>query len=540
MDFGYDHSITWTHRTPRMTERTASFEFEASLIGEDDLVDILNAAKRLYQYGRSCEGAIHAVRLLALAISQLKVARRKYEAWNLSAINVIKHLSLAEGSKWRECQRTQAIIVEAARFAGLPLQVINPFRKLQTKAKPLHDAGEMEALIEIAKLDARRYFNDFKAAQKDEASELVLEAKALAHRNGGLLPFETDGGPFAEDARKLRTRVSARISDLIEAPNRYLARHLYATMESLIPFVVLLLKELAGNVSPVCTLQRDCMKRKSDPIRGDRWIVEADKRRADRTLQYSFADEGEFSVPWLIRAVQEMTQPLLPSVAEEFRSYLFIGDSWCRTVQPMFVSKPHNVFNSYKKTRGLSTAISLSQLRPREIVDEYVRSKDPRKARARAQHQRWRETMRYVDHPAPSNIDAAMLADAQMRMLESRTPKPFQNDVTPEEMPLESHVCLDPRYPKHGLDSDGFCAHLLWPLNDRHFVLRHEPRPIALLMREEAALLDARRRLPIERFNKLYLARFKLVQRELLEVSPELLDAARLLLPTLPPGLVYD
>jgi hypothetical protein len=312
-------------------------------------------------------------------------------------------------------------------------------------------------------------------------------------------------------------------------------------MDSLAPFLVLLLKELAGNVSAVCLMERDCMTLKSDPFRGQRWFVEAYKARAKRVLQYDFANTGTLSVPWLIKAVGAMTEPLLPFVEPEFRKYLFIGVTWLRTVQPLYTSKPHNVFNSYKKAKGLPGGVNLSMFRAAETLDEFERTGDPLRAKARARHGSLRTTKHYLDHPSAHVRDGRTIAVAQRSFLKGDEPvdREALSAVT-EQVNGNSHACTDPSYSAHGTDVDGFCANLLWPLNSSHFVFRFEPRPVAFLLRDYDALLDARKRLPPARFAKRHGAKLRLIEDLLLEVEPALQEAGRALIPAIPRGVRLD
>jgi hypothetical protein len=80
---------------------------------------------------------------------------------------------------------------------------------------------------------------------------------------------------------------------------------------------------------------------------------------------------------------------------------------------------------------------------------------------------------------------------------------------------LVAGECLKPDAVDYGHDERGFCAHLLWPLNSRHFWLSREPRAVAFLLRHRDALREAKLRLSAERFERSsYAALLDLIERK--------------------------
>jgi hypothetical protein len=124
--------------------------------------------------------------------------------------------------------------------------------------------------------------------------------------------------------------------------------------------------------------------------------------------------------------------------------------------------------------------------------------------------------------------------DVQQNMLNMAPVQPKrQKDGQPASG--GSHGCLDPHDATNGHDEQGFCACFLWPFNDRHFVFHFGPRPVAFLLRDYGALCEAQKRLPEARFEHVYAARKRKIERDILpEISDELHDEACEVMKTLP------
>jgi hypothetical protein len=98
----------------------------------------------------------------------------------------------------------------------------------------------------------------------------------------------------------------------------------------------------------------------------------------------------------------------------------------------------------------------------------------------------------------------------------SRTPEQPERPNDGQPASGGSHGCFDPHDTTKGHDEQGFCASFLWSFNDRHFVFHFGLRPVAFLLRDYCALCEAQKRLPEARFEHVYAARKRKIERDVL------------------------
>ncbi|HTU71572.1 MAG TPA: hypothetical protein VMF11_14815 [Candidatus Baltobacteraceae bacterium] len=535
-DLGYDlSSTTWTYLSPRLRQKTVSFAAEVSNAGAV-AVQMLNAAKRLYNHSRpsTIENVVKIVRTLINAIARYAPPIPSILDCEEALVRELKTAASREGTSHNSYKIAAAVLAEAARHHGIAFRARNPFRRVST---PIRTAprDELRQLLICARNDAISYHRDFTDPSSWQHPSVVLAAREFASKSGGTLPRQDLATPISIEYSKFLARAERETG--VRYNTRLLSRYCYATYETLIPFYTLLIHKLAANVDAVALMGRDCMQEIDNPLLGRRFLVALPKGRSPGMPPYSVSDYGQLSVPWLIRALLALSEPLVPHAAPPYRQYLFLAYSRLGSVLPLMTLRPSAAFRHYKKSRGITSAIALNMLRPTRLVDEYERSLDPFRVRQIAQHRNLSDTMRYLDHSEAAATDELTIANAQSTILLGRTitDKASGNRET-RSATTPSHVCLDPAASHDGHDANGLCANLLWPLNDRHFVMRLEPRSVAFLLRDYEALCEAQQRIPSERYRRLYLPKRRLIEAQYLPaIDAALLNAAQQIATTLPP-----
>jgi len=535
-DLGYDPaSTTWTYTSPRLKQKTVSFTAEATSAGAI-AVQMLNAAKRLYTHSRpsTIENVVKIVRILITAVARHAPAVPSISECESALVRDLSSMECAEGTRHNSYKIAAAVLAEAARHHGITFRARNPFRRT---SRPIRTAqrDQLKLLLKCARDDVLASYRDFTDPNSWKHPNIVLAARDFAARNGGLLPHRRGTAPLSNEYGKFLARAERETG--VRYNTRLLSRYCYATYETLIPYYVLLIHKLAANVDAVALMERDCMVEIDNPLLGTRFLVTLPKGRSPGMPPYSVSDYGQLSVPWLIRAIGALTEPLLPRTAANYRPYLFLAYSRLGSVLPLMTLRPSIAFRHYRKSRGISSEIALNMLRPTRLVDEYERSLDPFRVRQIAQHRNLSDTMRYLDHSEAAVTDELTIADAQSTILRSGAASEKVSGASRASIAkTASHVCLDPAASHVGHDANGLCANLLWPLNDRHFVMRLEPRSVAFLLRDYEALCEAQHRIPAERYRSLYWPKRRLIEAQYLpSIDAALLDAAQKIALTLPP-----
>ncbi len=536
--FGYDEvDVSWTFLTHRLKQRTVTFDDEVNACGAL-AITCINATKRLFGHSRplTIESAIRALRFVIASISCISGANPSLSDCDVAVQRALTQAKLAEGTRHNTYKMCAAILREAGRVQNISLTTRNPFRR-GNNPTPTAPRDDLKALLQKARQDAVAHLRDLTDSSSWHFPELVTAARDLAMRNGGCLPgsLRSPRTPLEHEWKTLLNRAKYRTKGIYT--QRRLTRLCYPVWDTLFPYVVLLIYKLAANVDSVALMERDCMTEVENPVLGKRFLISIPKARSPGMQPYSVSDYGELSVPWLIRAVLSITEPLIEAASPEQRKYLFLAYSQKGYILPLITLRPSRAFDRYRTATGLSSNLTLKMLRPTRLVDEFAKSLDPFRVKRIAQHKHLSETMHYLDHPESLANEQALVADAQTSMLQPKNT--WASKAIPESadaIDLISHLCTDPSHARQGVDEHGLCSNALWPLNDRHFVMRLEPRPVAFLLRRYEALCEAQARIPADRFSKLYFEERKLIETRYLPlIDRHLLASAQEILKTLSP-----
>ena len=268
-----------------------------------------------------------------------------------------------------------------------------------------------------------------------------------------------------------------------------------------------------------------------------RYKIRLQKLRANGDLpDYQVADNGHSSVPALIRNLLELTAPLVKIAPTKLRSYAFLCVDIHREIRILVSSFRVDCLKHYLEANRLPH-MRFSGLRDTTIINDFLDHGDIERSQQFARHKSKYSTYRYLEHLLAYEEEHRIIADAQSSIHKQRRSK--SNDLTSRahetgRMAAISHECLKPFNTSFGSDNNGFCLHLLWPLNDRHFVMRLVPESVAFLLREYRALCDAQKELPAKRFAA-YLPKKNLIeQRYLTGLDEELVAKANEILAALP------
>jgi hypothetical protein len=532
VDIGYVDSLEWSYANPRLNRSTIHFEEYGN---PAITVEIVNAAKRLFMHSspHTIEAAIDSARIMLAAIAAHANGSLSVAEWDAALVSALRRKTVKASTRNSRYKICSLILREVARGRGQSIRLRNPFRPDSTPV-PLANATSVRRAVNLARRDVALLWSRFTADSSAEDWPIIERARAFARRNGGVLPGFKRQTPLSVEFNRWVHQLNYHRTQRVG--RRVLAHYCYATSEALIPIIFLIVHRLAGNVESVVALRRDCLREMPDPIYGSRFLVTMEKRRANRDLHYRLLDSNRFSVPSLIRMALTLTEPLVPLATPEHRHLLFLAPSHHRDVTSM-----HSIarmFPAYLAAAKISPGFTLQSLRPTRIVKTYTDTGDPFRARHEAKHANLSQTMEYLRRHEVEQFDESIIADTQGEMFERKASHDASAPNELRDASLPSHTCLDPAHPEHAEIENGLCMNLLWPLNDRHFVMPLEPRPVAFLLRDYAALKEARRNIPADRFDALYRPKMLLIEQQYLpQLSSSLTDAATALISSLPLAL---
>ena len=527
-DFGYDPaSLTWQWVNALRRNQTTDFSKEYELIG-DRAIALLNATKRLCQSaaGSTIHNRLTGVRACVAAIAKFAPKSDRVVEWAHALVtSLTSDEKKTESTRWNTFNWAIGVLMETARVRGEQFYLRNPFTR--TRGEREIPGDELRAAIRRqSKSDIIAYLRDLQQPPPEHVA-FVLQARALAAKNGGLLPSLSVGlGYRLRDSWFRSTRL----------PIQRLTRYLYPAPEDLVPFLLLITEALAGNPDSVALIRRDALQPFVHPAYGECFKLKMEKPRAGDIEPYLLRGQSSMSVGALIRRVLDITAPLVPHAGKLNSNFAFLAFATSGKVRPMLGSLRMSAVKRYLRDRGLPY-MRLRSLRVSRAVSEYRESKDYFRVKHLLRQSDVAVTIQYLDDATLVDVDAATIADIQQAILSPAPPK--NKAAKPSKtgnVQLPSHTCLDPSDETKELDEHGACAALLFPFNDRSFVFDYNPRSVAFVLREYIGLCEAQQNLVAERFVRIYGRRKEFIEAEVLSnIDDKLRSEAETLLASLPP-----
>jgi len=527
-DIGYDPtSIEWTHKTYDLKSSTTIFQEEYNLLG-DTLIEILNAAKRLRQHSaaHSISNAITAIRSLTRALALCPAKLSTIESWGTTLIEHLRaRTDLAETTRSSIFSHAHPILAELARCRGERYRLRSPFSRRRFRPQSIIPASERAALINAAKAAALEIERSFRNPP-EEFLPFIERARALV-----ALGVRIERGPADPRVERLFREFRYKTKRTNATP-LFLAA--YPKADHLMPFLILLTYALAGNIDAVSLLRRDSLTKYDHPDFGECLKLDILKPRSgEAPLSYLVRDRGTLSVGWIIRTVMDLTDGMVKLAPRKLRNYAFLAGSG-NEVALLLGATRHRALKRFLRDNNLRHVL-LNKLRVTRATEEMQKSRDPFRVTRLLHHRSPSSTFDYLQALEAALVDSETIADVQQNIRAFKNKPAARHRETGGSLKLASHTCGDPWHDRHGLDEHGFCANLLWPFNDRHFILSLEPMPVALLLRDYAALAEAELNLPAERFARHFAPRKRIIEVEVLPlIDRDLRRAAEQLIPSLP------
>jgi hypothetical protein len=545
---GYDHSLTWQFKDPH-SGRNIIFDFAVyfEVLGEV-VPALLDAAKRLEgPESRSVRARRAVLKYLFDFMKEHQSPRELIDLTDEFLIRVVRARNLKGHAPGNVHGKLRAIVAEALRIHGVGLhRVLDPFsaersNATQIRALPRH---EVAVILSAAKTDIKAYWSDYKLSLSAAAPANMKCIRQIAVKNGGVIPAITYGrsnpNHNSRDAMrelwalKARERRAGRPYDTAT-----FERWLYATPDALLPFLIMITYKLAGNVYAVLEAKRTLLSEVDDVMRGRRTRIEFYKARSRKTLSHTAKAEGMFSVPSLIKCVLEYTQPLVSLADKTICDRLWIA--FARTGRgegrPQTLKSSQDAIRRWcerhdiRSSDGSLLVFSLDMLRTSRINDSYEKSGgDVLFANRVANHKQLSTTIGYLKGGRAVARDRIAIAEAQEALVEesSRQTKLPSRSLPHWDQPAVSfdRDCNDPNDPKYA-KSFQECPSWLFPLADPNLVVPNDPEIIANLLRDRDELIDARERIDLNRFKRLYETKLQIIESDILpKLDPDTVRVA--------------
>ena len=460
----------------------------------------------------------------------------------------------------REVVRT----VKTGKPELLPSDIIFP-RYLYPEGTPTRTRprkhltqGELKSLMWACQLEIQETNRRFETGKKvltgaeEEPHPGMRHALLLAEKLG-------NGGTLT----KIKLRKEGVKEQLIHdiGGMEGLRAHLGATSRTLIPFMISLLVQLAGNVDPVRRMKIDCAR--TDEI-DERWaVIEWDKprgKRLTREPQRRFGDRTKrYGAPALIAMVIALTRPTRELVDSDDADKLFICEGMTKTYGLLTYDRVKDTAQRFlddsrekiarwnerhpRRAKKQIGKFDLSDIRGSVAVQHYLASRgDIRRPQQVLNHQDSQLTGRYIEGKESTDRNAQIISKVQSQIVELATGHPSRGGRRPytkenagrqpkTATAAFTHECRAPMG-----NSKKLCSHFQQCLDCPGLVIPKTPESLARLLQAEATFRAAKERLDPERWQWLYARSYAtLTQRILPEFPHDMMDSARQLKDALPP-----
>jgi hypothetical protein len=317
-------------------------------------------------------------------------------------------------TRYTHYKTAEKLVVIAAALRGRRINARrNPVPRIAyaSEQKPRLSPYALIRILTAAKHDVREVWEAFDSTDRlDPASDLGKVLQQIRSRHGGVVPKCTKAGqPLWKSIRLL-------------GGFEQVARHLHATVDNMVPFVILIIYETVANVG-IVEVSRNCIA--ADPLFATRRIIKWNKRRAKREQSISRDSRREFSAPALIDKVQQLTGALTSYTLPIHRNRLFLVPSARRTaVLPLseyallagikrFLRR-----HDLREEDGSPVYFTADMLRPTVLAEIYRRTGDLLLVNRVANHADLVTTFRYVVDRITDELHDAAIADVQSKLAE--------------------------------------------------------------------------------------------------------------------------
>jgi hypothetical protein len=446
---------------------------------------------------------------------------------------------VAPRTRYTRYKTAEKLVILAAALRSKHINARRtPVRRIAyaSEQKPHLSPHALIRILTAAKQDVRDIWEAFDSTDRiDPASDLGQVLQQIQSRHGGVVPKCTKA------SQPLWNRIQ-RLGGFEKV-----ARHLHATVDNMVPFVILIIYETVANVG-IVEVERNCIA--ADPLFETRRIITWNKRRAKREQRISRDSRREFSAPALIDKVARLTGTLTAHALPIHRNRLFLVRSARRTaVLPLSEYALWVAIKRFLRRHDLREEddspvyFSADMLRPTVLAEIYRRTGDLILVNRVANHADLATTFRYVVDRVTDELHDAAIADVQSKLAE--VVRAVASDVgadTEAALPARKHDfdCVDP-YNGRGASRKGTaCPTWLFPYTHDGLVVPNERKYVINIIRQLRQFEAMRMEVPPARFELLYADVVRVITNDILPaLDPRVVSDATLEADDLPPLPVF-
>lgn len=328
-----------------------------------------------------------------------------------------------------------------------------------------------------------------------------------------------------------------------------ISRYLHATVESLLPYMIIIASETFANPDALRLFHRDCII--EHPLYENRVIIRWNKGRSTQQQQRTFLRDKLWGVPQLIKQVMELTAPLLPYVYSSERQYLFIARSIARE------SNGSGIRIGLTKSVTLNRAVKrflkrhslcdqnrniinfkMEMLRGTGLTIAYQeQGHDIIAVQRLAGHVSPNTTVNYIKGPETAFANDQHIAHLQAKFVDAIrigkiTPQELQNKIgldrtnalailAGRNATMSGFTCKDPYAGiALGQQKGKLCSHWLGCFTCKNAVIPLDPMVLAQILHLRNHIEASRSEINDERWNLLYSPIVEIIERDILPKFP--------------------
>ena len=408
-------------------------------------------------------------------------------------------------TKYRYYNNLEVILKEVFKITNSPIKTFNlqacPFRDVHSETTPKTKLTEeqISKLLKICYQKIDESINDFRLGKEFIKNSAKIDSLDVSIKEiKYLIPYFYQKYGYLPSAQKpfMTNKEAQYVCELggVDKFNKYLN----PTVDSLLPFYIVLIIELAGNPEAIRDMKIDCIAK--DLIFEDRAVINWNKPRANKIQSRNTFKKKKYGAYQIIELLKEFTSLIREKASEEDGEYLFISRISLGKKQISKLSNTNKVLMKFKENNALDFNFNLEDLRASVLTLLYKKRKDVVAVSKIANHANLNTTLSYIVDQETKKQNQYYLAEKQDNIIGFFTKK--------EEVPLNKIILENSESIgftcKNPIKEENVCINWMAELTNPNLVIPNNHLYLAKILKLKTHIEEYRDYITKERFELLY------------------------------------
>lgn len=453
----------------------------------------------------------------------------------------IDNQELNISTKYSIYQKIEMYFKEIKKIKVLPFKNLNipanPFTNSNENRKPPKTLTNEQIKIILSicykKIDeivnefrlTQKKFKDLELSQEDFKRKDVYHVAYYFYKKYGYLPLLTELSVVEKNHIK-------KIGGVDEINSR-----LSPNANTLFPFYLVLLVELAANSDALRQIKIDCIK--EDPLFEDRCFIIWDKARASSEQKRNVFKKKKYGAYQIIEMLKELTQHTRKYVKKEFENNLFIirGENEKNKLSEVIPKRFNDEAQKFIKENNIDFIFNPSDIRPTILTEIYRVRKDVVSVSKIANHKNINTTLLYIVNEETKKENRQYLSEKQSKIIDNIINKENYKIEDSENFGAENigFSCNKP------IKNNKACINWMAELTNPELIIPENSEYLSKIIALKNAIINTKMIMNKERFSLLYEPTLELIENDILNrFSKSIIEESEILAKNLEMPLLGD